>query len=157
MVCCQERGWHNRRRPHLFDPFESSTLLIQLGGGGNPLVVEKWCLSFSNECSDICPVQNVPDSFAVALRVSLTASGCSYSRFVFNCSKQCSLSKNVTSCGVESLMEEIYPLQSSCEGSVEQNPQPESAFGCSLSSTPERRIVHHPFELSPEYAGKQVV
>ena len=50
MVCCQERGWHNRRRPHLFDPFESSTLLIQLGGGGNPLVVEKWCLSFSNEC-----------------------------------------------------------------------------------------------------------
>ena len=28
----RERGFHNGGRAHLFDPFESSTLLVQLGG-----------------------------------------------------------------------------------------------------------------------------
>ena len=36
-----ERGFHNGGRAHLFDPFESSTLLVQLGG-----TISGVCVSF---------------------------------------------------------------------------------------------------------------
>ena len=38
----------------------------------------------------------------------------------------------------------IYPLQFSCESSVEQNPQPLVAVGREFSLTPACRVVHQP-------------
>ena len=37
----REGGFHNGGRAHLFDPFESSTLLVQLGG-----TISGVCVSF---------------------------------------------------------------------------------------------------------------